>query len=84
MVTGTPSGEPSRPFVKGRDPNILFVTTSATTWAGYAEGVGDGRTDLGRFRSDGRACRMTEPPPEGSRVTPKFFLPIVLYSSREK
>ena len=32
--------------------------TSATTRAGYAERVGDGRTDLGCFRSDGRACRM--------------------------
>ena len=39
--------------------------TSATTRAGYAERVGDGRTDLGCFRSDGRACRMAEPPPEG-------------------
>jgi len=37
--------------------------TSATTRAGYAERVGDGRTDLGCFRSDGRACRMAEPPP---------------------
>ena len=39
--------------------------TSATTRAGYAERVGDGRTDLGCFRSDGRACRMAEPPPGG-------------------
>ena len=37
--------------------------TSATTRAGYAERVGAGRTDLGCFRSDGRACRMAEPPP---------------------